>query len=214
MRKESVPLGTDVVEYVGKLSASGAAWVAAVGTLEGVELAVIRGSGEDVQSVPGRVALVSLLGPPEGPLMATLVRADTGGSSLVAGRLVKGRSAGVALSVEVASSAPASPPTVAPVKVGSVVPGRPSAPPAATWADVARPRPPEDDDEADELPKAGDRVDHFVFGLCEVLVVRGERLKITDIATGKLKEISVGPFKVGKPVVVDGKRVFKLTKRA
>jgi len=212
MRKESVPLGGDVVAFVAKLAQSGAGWVTAVGYLDGVEIAVVRGSGEDVQSVPGRVTLVSLLGPVLGPLMVTLVRSDTGGSSLVAGRLVKARSAGVEFAVEVAPvGTVAATSAVAAIEAATAAPG---------WAEVTEPRAPEpiprpgdEDDEADETPKSGDRVDHFVFGLCEVMVVRGERMKIKDVASGKLREIHVGAFKVKKPVTLDGKRVFKLMKR-
>jgi hypothetical protein len=69
------------------------------------------------------------------------------------------------------------------------------------------------DDEAEEAPKFGDRVDHFVFGLCDVMVVREERMKIRDAGGGKLREIHLGAVKVLKPVEQDGRRVFKLARR-
>jgi hypothetical protein len=132
--------------------------------------------------------------------MAVLARAAADGVKLFGGRLVKARSAGVSIAVEewhaLPPQNPATPETAAP-----------------GWSGLA-PNLPSDDDEADEVPKFGDRVDHFVFGLCDVMVVRGERMKIREVkGPGKLREIHVGPFKVLRPVEVDGKRVFRLMKR-
>jgi hypothetical protein len=74
--------------------------------------------------------------------------------------------------------------------------------------------PEEDDDESDELPRYGDRVDHFTFGLCDVMVVRGDRMKIRDVhGTGRLREVHLRVLKVLHPEVRDGKRVFKLARR-
>ena len=64
-----------------------------------------------------------------------------------------------------------------------------------------------------QLRAKGQRVDHFVFGLCDVMVVREERMKIRDAAGGKLREIHLRAVKVLKPTVEDGRRVFKLARR-
>jgi hypothetical protein len=67
---------------------------------------------------------------------------------------------------------------------------------------------------AEPVPKYGDQVEHPTFGLCDVMVVREQRMKIRLVgAGGHMKEISVGALKVHPPEDRGGKRVFKLTKR-
>jgi hypothetical protein len=183
------------VAFIATLPA--ATYVAASGWVEGVELSVTRSGADEVRTVPGRVALLSLSGPASGPLMVVVSTAD--GEGVVGGRLLKARSAGVA----VGAGVPVAPPDP-----------RRSAPAAASgWGALAA-IPREDDDETDEAPKYGDRVNHFVFGLCDVMVVRGERMKIRDVhGSGRLREIHLNAVKVLAPTVEDGKRVFKLAKR-
>ncbi len=63
-------------------------------------------------------------------------------------------------------------------------------------------------------PRYGDRVEHFVFGLCDVMVVREGRMKIKEATgDGKLREIHLGAVTVGRPALQDGRRVFKLERR-
>jgi len=131
--------------------------------------------------------LLSLSGPPGGPLMATV----SGVSGVEGGRLVSARSAGVTIFV---ADAPARSAPESPSRQSSAPPG--------------------DDDETDEAPRYGDRVDHFVFGLCDVMVVREERMKIRDVSVGgKLREIHLRAVKVLKPTIEDGRRVFKLARK-
>jgi hypothetical protein len=217
-----VPDGDEIVAFIAGLPSG--AFVTASGWVEGVELSVARPSGDDVRAVPGRLALLSLSGPVEGPLMAVL--SEPGGEGLVGGRLVKARAAGVSIGVAGAAHDAGSPrdsgrgqapgPEVRPPadRAGEASPAR-SAPSttASAWAKVAAISQ-DDDDETDEAPKYGDRVHHFVFGLCDVMVVRGERMKIRDVhGPGRLREIHLNAIKVLPPTVEDGKRVFKLTRR-
>jgi hypothetical protein len=196
----TIPDGEDVVAFVARLGGPEHAWVSGVGVVEGAEIAVARGADDQSVAVPGRSTLVSLTGPRSGPLMALLARAGADGVKLFGGRLVKARAAGVSLMLEEWHPLPA----LNPVSEDATAPA---------WAGLPRSSA-SDDDEADEVPKFGDRVDHFVFGLCDVMVVRGERMKIREVkGPGKLREIHVGPFKVLRPVEVDGKRVFRLMKR-
>lgn len=197
----AIPDGDDVLAFIARLEGPEHAWVTGVGAVEGAEVAVARGAEDQSVPVPGRTTLVSLQGPRSGPLMAVLARAGADGVKLLGGRLVKAKSAGVSLML---GDWAVLPPLAAPEPI---TPGAAAAARAAAIAAA-------DDDEADEVPKFGDRVDHFVFGLCDVMVVHGERLKIREVnPPNRLKEIHIGPFKVLKPVEIDGKRVFRMLKR-
>jgi hypothetical protein len=192
----TIPDGADVSDFLGRLGLAEGTWVTAVGTVSGAELAVSAAGGGVTRAVEGAATLVSLLGPAGGPLMAVVASAEAG---TVAGRLIRAVSGNVVFAVMGAAANP-----------GESAPSRAAAAPAAP----ARSPAPVVDEEADELPLQGDRIDHFVFGLCDVMVVTGERFKIREIGGGKLREIHVGPFRLSKPVVRDGKRVFKLVKRS
>ena len=55
---------------------------------------------------------------------------------------------------------------------------------------------------------------HATFGLCDVMAVRGERLKIRDVnGLKRLREVSLSVLRVLPPRMQDGKRVFPLEKR-
>jgi hypothetical protein len=209
-----VPEGDELVAFIAGLPAE--AYVTASGWVEGVELSVIRSGADEVLAVPGRVALLSLSGSAQGPLMVVLSRPD--GEGVVGGRLLKARSAGVVVGVLAGAAAEAPRPGEA--RRAAAGPEGPavrekSEPKVAAggWPALAAIQH-DDDDETDEAPKYGDRVHHFVFGLCDVMVVRGERMKIRDVhGAGRLREIHLNAVKVLAPTVEDGKRVFKLAKR-
>ena len=70
-------------------------------------------------------------------------------------------------------------------------------------------------EEVDELsPEAGDLVDHFAFGLCEVVTSDGDRLKIRDAKVpGRVREVSMTMLNVLQPTESEGKRLFRLARR-
>ena len=190
MGAEHVPEGEDVVTYLAGLPAAAGSWVAGAGIVMDVALSVLGDAGETPRSLPGKAQLLSLSGPPGGPLMATIA----GPSGVVGGRLVEARAAAVTVFLFDAAATQST--------AGTATRPRPAAPPV------------NDDDEADEAPRYGDRVDHFVFGLCDVMVVREERMKIRDVSGGgKLREIHLRAVKVLKPTIEDGRRVFKLARK-
>jgi len=186
-----IPDDEELVAFVEGLGLSEGSWVSGVGTLVDAVLSLPSGDAEEVsREFPGVHALIGFAGPARGPFMGTL--ASTGG--VAGGRVVRGRSKGVTLLVQEPS------------------PGVAGKAPAARGTPL-RASTPGDDDEAEEAPRFGDRIDHFVFGLCDVMVVREERMKIRDVGGGKLREIHLRAVKVLKPVEQDGRRVFKLARR-
>jgi hypothetical protein len=71
------------------------------------------------------------------------------------------------------------------------------------------------DEEADAArPERGDWVEHFAFGICEVLSVTGDRLVLRDLrGSGRTREIASERLSITGPVEHDGKRLFRLTRR-
>ena len=64
------------------------------------------------------------------------------------------------------------------------------------------------------LPEAGDLVQHFAFGLCEVLMAADERLKIRDLkGPGRIREIRLEMLIVHGPTEKDGKKLFRLERK-
>ena len=97
--------------------------------------------------------------------------------------------------------------------------GTPAGPPAPMWARVAAANAAaaerDEEDEVEQLhPDAGDLVDHFAFGLGEVLTSDGDRLRIRDVqGPGRIREVSLTMLKVLGPTESDGKRLFQLVRR-
>ncbi|HEX4477759.1 MAG TPA: hypothetical protein VH142_21870 [Polyangiaceae bacterium] len=189
----SIPVGEDVLAFFARLDAPADEWVNAVGIVEGVKLAVARpdGSDENVE-LAGRTTLLNLCGPRSGPLMAVFAGRVNDAAGVSGGRLLGARSAGVFASINNGAGASEVPVVAPPVSA------------------AAHP----DDDETEEMPRFGDRLEHFVFGLCDVMVVKGERIKIRDVAPPhRLREIHIGAMKLLAPTERDGHRTFKLVKR-
>jgi hypothetical protein len=185
----AIPEGEEVVAALRREGSDTAAWVQAVGLVEQAEIKLATQGADRRRSVPARVTLVSLGGPLGGPYGVTLIREANAGSEFYGGVLVSARSLGVSAWI-----APAEPP--AGVLLGS----------AAAEAG---------DDEIEQLqPEVGDLVRHFAFGLCEVLMAFGDRLKIRDMAeTGRVREISVERLKVEGPTEELGRRLFTLIRK-
>jgi hypothetical protein len=83
---------------------------------------------------------------------------------------------------------------------------------ALASAEITREAEPEDVPNA--MPGAGDLVEHFAFGLCQVLMGDEDTLKIRDLhGRGRIREIRTEMLKVTGPTARDGKRLFKLARR-
>ena len=66
----SIPSGEDLLASMAKLPRADAFWVTATGEVEDAELQVAADVAESVQELAGRLTLVSLQGPVEGPFTA------------------------------------------------------------------------------------------------------------------------------------------------
>jgi hypothetical protein len=123
-------------------------------------------------------------------------------------------------SASAAAPAPAPTPASAPVAATPTPllhtpPPAPAIPPK-TWEDVVVAS---DDGEligedGEPVPQPGDLVDHFSFGVCEVLMCDGERLRMRDLkGANRVREVSLEALRVMSPSTTDGKRTFRLLRR-
>lgn len=213
----ALPDGRDLLDALAEAFPNVSGWVVATGYVEEVELRLIAAGADTRHSLRGRYVLAQLSGPVSGPFGVTLSRLEGGRVEVVAGILVRARSIGVNACCLTASGADA------PVVRIEAAVGPAVAPDAATeasgrWAAqasaaAARAAAPELE-EAVEEPERGDWVQHFAFGLCEVVGVKGDRLLIRDPARGgRVLEIDVERLVVHPPVERDGKRLFRLSRR-
>ncbi len=216
--------GVDLLEALAEVSRAGEAWIDGTGHLEGIELRVAGEATDAVRALKGRYTLLHLAGPSGGPYAVTLARASDGGIEVRGGVLIRARSAGVTLAVH-ASTAPA------PVRASTdarharpeveATARGPVGPPAPMWARVAAAnaaaaeRDAADAEEPEPVfPEAGDLVDHFAFGLCEVVTADGDRLRIRDVPRpGRIREVSLSMLRVVGPTESDGKRLFRLVRK-
>ena len=213
----SIPGGVELVEALSQAFAKHRGWVQATGFVENVELKVAAEAADVRRTFHSRFALAHLAGPLGGPYGATLSRMDGDRVEVIAGVLVAARSEGVsALCLSSGADAPlaraetpAAPnePRPAPRPLRGPKPGSFAARVGVTGAD--------DDDEPNQpMPVRGDLVEHFAFGLCEVLTVTGERLVLRDLrGPGRIREIASDRLSVTGPTEHDGKRLFRLTRK-
>lgn len=110
-----------------------------------------------------------------------------------------------------ASSTAASVPSVS--ERAEPMPERPA--PARSWAEVAAASDEAETSESDETPVRGDLVDHFSFGLSEVIKAEGDRLHLRDLkGAGRVREVVASALRVMPPTRrADGKRVFRLQRK-
>lgn len=66
----------------------------------------------------------------------------------------------------------------------------------------------------DPTPEAGDLVDHFAFGRCEVVKVDGDRLHVRLDKDNRIKEIALEMLRVTAVESENGKPVYKLARRS
>lgn len=216
----SIPDGQDLLEAFADSFSAQAGWVLATGFVEDVELRLVAAGADTRRALSGRYVLAQLSGPLAGPYGVTLSRLEAGRIEVVAGALVRARSAGVnacclsanaelTLAVQPhAADGPAAVPATAPASAGN--PRWAAQVNAAAAARIAEKEPAAEVEE----PERGDLVQHFAFGVCEVLNVTGDRLLIRDLSrAGRVLEIHVDMLVVHPPVERDGKRLFRLSRR-
>jgi hypothetical protein len=224
--------GENLLDALAEACGPADGWIAAVGHVDSVELR-LAGEGADVRKqLRGRLTLAQLSGPFGGPYFATLSRHTSSGAELVAGQLLAARSAAVTATLwiaqgsvrELVDAAPARV-EVAPAAADKPVAAAPAAqvaqvaPAAAGWAAAAAAAAAANREEEEEAeptrPVRGDYVRHFAFGLCEVLQDTGDRLKLRDVhGQGRIREIAVGMLEISPPTEHNGKRTFKLSRKA
>jgi hypothetical protein len=217
--------GEDLVKALSRIREAGGLWVNAVGKVDGAELSVARALSDETKSLSGRLTLVSLSGPAGGPYGAIVAAQSHSGSAIAAGLLTQARSAGVTVSIlggtrvgaalEELTRSRAATERVSSIPPPPVASGRPGSP----WAAVATASGAVDraveEEESEHMPEFKDRVIHPIFGLCDVMVAKGERLKIRDVnGPHRLREIHLSVMKILPPVELDGVRVFRLVKRS
>jgi hypothetical protein len=216
----SIPTGGELLEALDQAFGRHRGWIQATGFVDDVELR-LGSDGADVRrTFRGRFALAALGGPLGGPYGATLARSAGDKVEVLAGVLVRARSGGVQALCISAGDAPsrvlaetAGLDVLAPPPAPS--PGfakRPLVSAFAAKVGVAGAAP---DDAAEEpTPERGDLVEHFAFGICEVLSVAGDRLTLRDRrGQGRIREIALERLSVNGPVEHEGKRLFRLSRR-
>jgi hypothetical protein len=207
-----------LLEAIADAFPTPAGWVLATGYVEDVELRLVASGADTRQVLRGRYLLAHLSGPLAGPYAVTLSRVEGGRVEVLAGMLIRARSAGVnacclAASGEVAlavKAGAAEGPTAASVTAAVASSAPWGAQASAAAARAAQP----ELEEALEEPERGDLVQHFAFGVCEVVGVKGDRLLIRDKSrSGRVLEIHLEMLVVHPPVDRDGKRLFRLSRR-
>jgi hypothetical protein len=233
--------GAELLDALAQLSAAGPVWIDGAGQLEGVELLVTGDTADAARALPGRFTLLHLVGPSGGPFSATLARASGAGIEVLGGVLVRARSAGVTIAVHPTAVHPTAvhptrgaaegrfAATETPLRARNEAAELSSfsrspasgGPPLPVWARAAAAsaaaaaRAALEGVDDGPGPEAGDLVEHFAFGLCEVLTSDGDRLRIRDLKQpGRVREVSMTMLKVMSPTESDGKRMFRLARRS
>jgi hypothetical protein len=198
-RQHSIEKGADVRRSLAEITAGGAGWVMAAGSLEALELK-IEGTP---RRIDGKSVIVSLSGPAGGPYVIAIYRSG----QMLAGEMDNARSLGMTVVVVPAEIVRAP----EPVAVPEVTAQAGWAASALQTAAVTRASEPDD---GEVIPKAGDLVEHFAFGLCEVLMGDEDSLRIRDLhGRGRIREIRLEVLNVSGPAARDGKRLFRLARR-
>lgn len=235
MNLSFVESGADLVESLRLLARGADAWLQATGSVDGVELRVAIENTETSATLRGRFNLLTLAGARGGPFAVTLSRATDVGIEVVGGELVRARSLGVNVCMfsprendvrreperreperrepERREPERREPDARVAEKFERVeMPFNPGAWAKTAAASAAARAGDEHGDSSS--PEAGDLVDHFAFGLCEVVTSDGERLRIRDLDGPKrVREVALTMLKVSGPTDSDGKRLFQLTRR-
>ncbi len=223
----SIPAGDDVLEALRGIDFGHDGWVQGVGEIENAELRVASEGHDPRRAVRGRANLLTLAGPASGPYMVTLAQATDDGVLVTGGALLAGVSRGISLAVTdlvplgaAASDSPKPGAGSAHVEPEPELQPEPAPQPGVSaWASVAtatvaaeaRPEPAS----IRQKPERGDRVQHFKFGLCDVVKLQGDRATLRDVhGPGRFREIALTHVEIDEPKERDGKRVFPLRRRS
>ena len=216
----SVPEGRELILALTELFPDHPGWVLASGVIEDIELTVVSAEADSKRALRGRFVLAQLSGPRGGPYGATLSRVDNDRLEILAGTLTRARAVKVQAMYLPSEGAGAwAPPPAATKETSAAESPEPpaAATPGSSWGAIAhatmkgqaKPTP-----EAPAEPETGDLVEHFAFGLCEVLSAEGDRLMIRDLARGgRAREIRADVLTIHPPTERNGKRVFRLSRR-
>jgi hypothetical protein len=216
----NIPSGGELVEAIDEAFSRHRGWIQATGFVEDVELK-FGSDGADVRrTFRGRFALASLGGPLGGPYGVTLAHVVGDRVEVLAGVLARARSGGVQALCVSSGDAPSR--TLPESSDADVLPVAPAPSPgfarrplvSAFAAKVGVTKAAADDEADAPMPERGDLVEHFAFGICEVLSVTGDRLVLRDRnKAGRIREIASERLSITGPVEHDGKRLFRLTRR-
>jgi hypothetical protein len=217
----SIPHGGELIEALAEAFERHRGWIQAVGFVDDVELKLADDGAEVRQTHRGHFVLASLLGPLGGPYGATLARAVGERVEVLAGVLMRARSAGVsALCISAGDALPraksddeaADPSQLGEPAKPQTLPKRPLTSAFAARVGVSESQ--ADEEPEAELPERGDLVEHFAFGLCEVVSVTGDRLVVRDFrGGGRIREIASDRLAISGPSEHDGRRLFRLSRR-
>jgi hypothetical protein len=217
---------SELVSALNEAFGTRTGWVQAVGEVEDVEVSVAGAAGiggAATRTSAARFTLVQLGGPPGGPYGVLLARASGEGTELLAGKLVRARV--VEVTAMVLSAAPNAPAATTTTTTTTTTTATAAAPGLDTKAGskwgaqaAARARALADSDdggtEEEGLPERGDLVQHFAFGLCEVVSVDGDKLTIRDLTgTRRIRELRTRHLRIEAPTEQDGRRLFQLVRR-
>src|SRR5262245_19467930 len=95
----SIAPGEDLLDALARASSGTENFVQATGAIDAVEIRAAAEGADPVRALRGRWTLASLVGPGGGPFGVTLARASDTGLDVVAGELVRARSAGVVAAI-------------------------------------------------------------------------------------------------------------------
>ncbi|HEV8549094.1 MAG TPA: hypothetical protein VGQ57_08700 [Polyangiaceae bacterium] len=215
----SIPSGGELCEALEEAFERHRGWVHATGVVEDVELKLASNGADVRRTFRGRFTLASCEGPLGGPYGVTLSRAVGERVEVLAGVLVRARSAGV--SALCLGAGDALPRVRSDADAGGLEPplgfGEPKLakrPLTSAFAARVGVTPPAPDDDEAFAPERGDLVEHFAFGVSEVLSATGDRLVLRDLGgKGRVREIDIERLAVAGPVEHQGKRLFRLSRK-
>jgi hypothetical protein len=216
----TIPSGGELIEAIDEAFGRHRGWIQATGFVDDVELRLGSDGADLRRNFRGRFALAAFGGPLGGPYGVTLARMAGEKVDVLAGVLVRARSGGVQALCISAGDAPSRVLAEAPGVDELALPPAPNPgfakrPLVSAFAARVGVAGAAAEPAAEEpTPERGDLVEHFAFGICEVLSVTGDRLTLRDLrGQGRTREIALERLSVNGPVEHDGRRLYRLSRR-